>query len=464
MNFLSLERSMTSGQKNRYLFKFILAALIVFSGIACLNYKNPDLEYTVSVNTTEGPEGVPTIAELSSANTGYQADGVVTWWQNHKFNPDHSSQITKIKSTTPIIDVYADYASDIQAAIDALPATGGTLFFAPTTFEIPEKGLYLAEKNNVHFIGTAGKTVFIAQSRETMITLECGPGEISGYPDCYSQPTSNYLFENIIFDGNNVSNKALSLYSVKNVLVRNCTFKNYLTHENGGDAMIHSGAWADNIWIIDSVFTGRGKHAIILDGTHYSGIINSSFDHYIYPTAIIFLSNDDLSRDVDYDSTWDPNEIRLSNYIVIEGNTFGAAGDKNVSSISGHLRNSLIQENTVKGNGHFFAHFDARCSQIAVNTNLVYEFYFHKILNNTIDGRMNYFAEFYDGHNNNCVPAGSTSYLGKYDISNNTINGGIVVLPIRHCNSDHTIQTPNTISGNTNKGAAANWSATIDCP
>lgn len=457
------------GSKRNNLTNFF-SALLIFAllSVSSCSYPEPDrgpvalliamlthLDYTVTVNTTEGPDGVPSISELSGQNTNYEADGVENWWQDHKFNPDHDEHITAIRSPSNIVDVYAEFGSNIQAAIDSLPESGGTLFFAPTTFRIPSQGLYIAHKNNVHFIGVPGKTVFLANSRETMITLECGSGEISGYPDCYANATSNYLFDGIIFDGNNVSNKALSLYSVKDIVVRNCTFKDFLTHENGGDAMIHSGAWADNIWIMDSVFTGRGKYAILLDGTHYSGILNSTFDHYIYPTAIVFLTNDDLTRDVNYNDTWDGNEIRYSNYVVVEGNTFGAEGDKNVSSLNINVRNALIQKNTVKGNGHFFVRFDAKCPHIPENadTGLPYDYYYHKILNNTIDGRMNYFAEFWYTPNN-CI-SGSTTNLGKYEIKNNTVNGGIIVEEIRHCN---TIQEPNTISGNT-----AAWSPVTSC-
>ncbi len=454
-----------------WFFSLLLLNIVIFLP-GCLQNQKPDMgDYSVVVNTTEGVAGVPGITDLSSVNAEYPDGGlpsqgtdtenmqnVINWWANHRFNPKHTNTIDKIKSPTPVIDVYADFDGDIQKALDSLPATGGTLFFAPTVFIVPQSGLYLHSKNNVHFVSDPDRPATIAATSEkTMVQLECGPGDLSGYPDCYYKQTHNYLFANLIFDGRKKSNKAISLYSVKDIVIKNCTFKDFLTHKQGGDAMIHSGAWADNIWIMDSVFTGQGKHALILDGTHYSGILRSRFDHDIYPVSIVFLSNDDLSRDVNWNDVWDGKEIRLANYVVIEDNTFGQTGTNSVSAINGHLRNVLIQNNTMAGNGHFFVKFDARCSQIEVNKNLIYYFYYHNIINNTITGNLNYFVEYQDAHNSNCVAPGSTSYLGKYTIQGNLVNGTIHKSAIIHHNSDHGIKSPIDISGNKYQNQAANW-------
>ncbi|MGH2351318.1 MAG: hypothetical protein ACRDJN_06850, partial [Chloroflexota bacterium] len=102
------------------------------------------------------PAGVPQMP------VSYGMD-VETWWATHPFNPENPNSIPVggIGSPSPRLNVKTQFGGNIQAAIDALPATGGTLFFEPGVYE---NGFQLT-KSNVHFVADSHDAVIRGSSR-----------------------------------------------------------------------------------------------------------------------------------------------------------------------------------------------------------------------------------------------------------------------------------------------------------
>lgn len=418
------------------------------TGTAVITASSPGLESAqVEISLTDyGNEGVP------GQTLDYTADVETGWWANHIFNENSANYNPNILSPDPQISV-AEHGGDIQAAIDALPAEGGTIFLpGGQTYYVPATGILLAGKSNIHFISDAGATISVPDGYSgipqegggvsmSMFQIQGQPGDWhdDNYASDYAlaNRAKNFYFKNLTFDGAGKVTTSLNFWTTRDIVFDNCTF-----YGATGDQEIHTGAWCDNVWVRGCHFKGSAKHAILWDGTHGSGVLNCTFDYSYYPSAIEFFSNDDCSRDVNDNGSWDPEELRLGNYIVVQGCSFGQTGEKNVTAIGAAVRNILVKDNHMYGNGNAFAHFTSRCSQMVhgpVMPSYEYKFIDLRVVGNRVSGKVNHFVyiKSYNDQNTQDDPRSRcsgyqrpdetadgepcTSVIGQYQIRGNEV-------------------------------------------
>ncbi|MBD3376281.1 hypothetical protein GF406_14685, partial [candidate division KSB1 bacterium] len=460
------------------------------TGQATITAESPGLQSCqVTIDLIDyGHSGVPELP------LDYNGDVEDDWWANHVFNPDSPTYNPNILSQftdgTPytIYDVTNDYGGSLQNALDAVPlhpdSAAVVLLQGGTTYQVPTTGLEIAGRNHIHFIAENGNATIQAPSgftgiprdngsfNNTMINIQGQPGDWhdDNYASDYAlaNRTRDFYFKNIIFDANNQAGTGVSIWTAKDIVFDNCEFVGAT-----GIQELHSGAWGDNIWVRGCHFYGTASHAILLDGTHGSGVLNCSIDYDYYPSAVEFFSNDDCSRDVNDNGIWDPEEMRLGNYIAVVNNSFGENGSNNVSALGAAARNFLVCDNTVYGNGHRFVSLQSRCSQMVhgpLMPSYEYEFVDARIVNNTVFGSLNEFVAVYssddqstqDSPRSRCTGyerpyetsdgGACTSVIGRYQIRGNVAPGFTNQSDFvdEYPNNLDPIAGPNVVCGNCN--------------
>jgi hypothetical protein len=204
-------------------------------------------------------DGVPSLSPNFSQD-------VETWWTAHPFNPDSSQYRPNITSPTPVVNVLTQHGGNIQSAIDALPATGGTLNLPAGTYT---SSFSLLGKSNVHIISDTGALIrtssesHIAGCAEALDYPAFARDVIAREPVEYACATSNRIrniyLRNITFDGANVSQSALLIRAARDTVFDNVTFQNYVDPGSGHTGLVNGSAMLDNIWFRNSRFVGRAQ-------------------------------------------------------------------------------------------------------------------------------------------------------------------------------------------------------------
>lgn len=354
----------------------------------------------------------------------YSVD-VHTWWAGHPFNPDSPNYIPigAIASPAPVLKVGAQYGGNIQAAIDALPPAGGTLYF--------ESGRYsndwrLVGRSDVHFVSDGGAI------------LEGGPSSIDGCELALDYPSFNLAvhkrdpnalacattsrihdvyFKNLTFDGRGSALYAIAMSAARDVLFDNVTFQNYRDPGELHRGLVSAAGMVDGVWFRGSHFVGNERYAVYMDGTHGSGVVDSRIDYNFGSGGLLFLTNDDFSEDYNGNGRWDPEEIRLSNYVVIARNTFGPDGavEGLPAAVQATAANVLVKDNTTHRHILNLAQFDKRCSQRWPG--LSYQYYGSRIVGNRLEDVTNLVT--FNGSAANC-----SDQMGKYEVRDNVVSKG----------------------------------------
>jgi hypothetical protein len=392
-------------------------------------------------HTTTG-YGVPQYA------VDYTKD-VETWWAGSPFNPENPNSVPiggiQNRPGLPTINVKQTYGSNLQAAVDALPASGGTLAL--------EAGAYsafkLVGKNNVHFVSDGGATIS-GSSEVAPISQALDYGTFNtcsfyGDPVCIAalqNQTSNIYFKNITFDGGGTAQEGIGLHAVNGVVFDNVTFQNFVNPHTAHDGVLSGNSTLDNVWCRGCHFVGSERYAIYLDGAHGTGIINSVIENN-FDNGLLFLTNDDFTLDANQNGTLDPGERRMGNYIVVYGNTF--KGNNVYSVVQATAGNMLIKNNTALGALTYFASFDIRNS----NRGIVYNFYGTHIVGNHTQN-LTYFSEW--GGPLACDPSrGQTcAREGQYQLRDNLVQnaGSFQGMATQDASTSSQMDGPNVISNN----------------
>ncbi len=345
---------------------------------------------------------------------------VESWWAGHPFNPEKPGSvpiggITNVAGL-PTVNVKQGFGSNLQAAIDSLPASGGTLVLDAGTYG----SFTLVGKNNVHFVSSGG-AVITGQSDIAPISQALTYGTFNscsfyGDPVCLNalrNQTSNIYFKNVTFDGGGATGEAIGLHAVRGAVFDNVTFQNYANPGSGHGGLIGGNSTLDNIWCRGCTFVGRQRYAVYLDGAHGSGIINSTIENG-FDNGLLFLTNDDFTLDVDRNGQLEPHERHTGNYIVVYGNTF--KGNNIYSVVQATAANMLIAKNTALGSLTYFFSSDIRNS----NRGIVYNLYGTRPVGNRTQN-LTYFSEW--GGPGACNPAaGQTcARAGQYQVRDNVI-------------------------------------------
>jgi hypothetical protein len=393
------------------------------TGTATITANSPNLSAAqISIDISDyGNDGVPALSP------NYGEDVETEWWAYHQFNPESPNYNPNIISPEPHINV-STHSNNLLQAIEALPASGGTIVLNDgETYYVPATGISIEGKDNIHIISNGHATIktpddFTGIPRpgggvaNCMFQIMPVPGD--WHDDNYANnealanPARNFYFKNITFDGNQMSGTSLNFWATCDIVFDNCQF-----YGSTGLQEIHVGAWSNNIWIRGCQFSGSADHAVILDGTHGSGILNCEFEHTVASsTTIVFLSNDDCSRDVlnegDNYATWQDEEIRLGNYIVVENCEFGVNSDSGKIPIASSARNLLVKNNTLLTGAYRFFNIGARCTQMTHPYPMPgydYEFFDNRLVGNTVVGNLTEFARFSSSANTDCTSSDYTS-------------------------------------------------------
>lgn len=372
----------------------------------------------VNLAPNAGPGGMP------SHTIEYGAD-VEVWWAGHPFNPESSGYVPvgQLPSPEPVVNVRRQHGGDVQAAINRLPATGGTLLLEPGTYGTFE----IIGRNNVHIVSPGGAIIRGAGSNQILgcelardysaFNRAVAKDEAGSVACATGERVRNVYFKNIEFDGANASLVAVNIRAATDVVFDRVTFRNFRDPADFHRGLVSGSAMIENIWVRGSRFAGKERYALYLDGAHSSGVLESDIDYSFGSGGLLFLANDDFSQDYNRNGRWDPDELRIANYIVVARNRFGADGSQanlhTAVSVTG--ANALIAHNQTHRRLELLAEFPVRCSQRWPN--LSYEHFGHRVIGNDVQETA-ILADF-DARLVSCRE--NTARLGRYSVRDNVV-------------------------------------------
>ncbi len=453
---------------------------------------------TITVNDL-GQPGVPEI------NIPYGDDVETDYWAYHPYNEDSPNYNPLILSQDSdgnpytVYDVDDNYGGDIaqavQAAMDAYAADPNEkakiLLTAGITYFVPDEAIKIYETSHLHFMCEGGTATIKAPATFTgfptvgggtsnnMIHIQAHAGdpmednyEANNLTQTwkYLAPVRDFYFSNILFDMNGVADKAVGFLITKDVVFDNCEFINYLSYAS------HAVCFSDNIWFRSCDFTSTtGQMAVLFDGTHGCGFLDCDVD-FNTDYGFNFYTNNDCTVDADLDCELDPNEMRMTKYLVVADNRFGLDGGSMTEVVSVSGSQILVKNNELGGDAYVFAQQKSGCN-FNTGRRVHAPFYYtnFRVVGNTVNSgvTLNDFFRITNHNNDNCEPADPASpctnpadysgYTGNYEVRGNVINGG-VLNPARNYHSypnppfvtheeftgtnANAILTPNYVCGN----------------
>lgn len=216
----------------------------------------------VVVSAEVASTGVPRLDPNYSVN-------VEQWWASHPFNPESPQYDPQITSPAPVREI-PDGAS-IQQVIDALPAGGGTVKLEPGSYD----AFQIVGRSNVHVTADGNAIirgpVRVASSREAMDYGRYDAAVSRGRRnpqiwELHKQPTRNFYFRNLTFDGDHRHVGLVGLQRVYDVVFDRCTFQNGVNPKAGHPGQLWGHEGLNNIWCRQCRFLGECGYASYLDG------------------------------------------------------------------------------------------------------------------------------------------------------------------------------------------------------
>jgi hypothetical protein len=415
----------------------------------------------------------PTMLMRKKRNGGYQYDAVPeyaidytksvdAWWEGHPLNP---IRYRGRSIAHPEPHLYAANYASLQAAIDALPATGGTIFLAANTVETAYEYSEVVAKSNVHFVGQGeGVTyceeiqIFSDELTRDYTTFQVAlDGGSAAELLVANNRKSNFYFGDITFDGTNTTpdwdenhhttGYAIFLRTVKDVVIEHCTFQNYDDLFEWHPGLVSGNALVDNIWALNCTFSGTARYAFFLDGAHGCGVVNSTLANAFGSGGILGLTNTDYTVDIDGSGTYSRSEHRNGQYWVIDGVT--------TSSVSTFVQMTagpvLVQNCTSVTNSPKFVHLLAKCSRLAASDGVIYDNQGSIIRNNTINNCVQVLYIDGDTGDDNCSGSEFAAITGQYQVLNNTLAAAVSYVAV--VTEVAPVTSPNVVSGNTRNGS-----------
>jgi hypothetical protein len=342
------------------------------------------------------------------------------WWAGHPFNPEAPGYNPQVDSPAPVVALQP--GASIQQALDALPAEGGTIKLAKGTYQ----EFQIVGRSHVHILAEEGATIVgrcrVASSPEAMDystydkhTSKKGQ-RLARYWELHKHPTRDYYLRNLTFDGQNQATGALGLQRVYDVVIDDCTFRNYVNPHKGHPGLVWGHEGLNNIWCRRCTFQGDCAYASYLDGTHGSGMIGCTVAVDRFNGGFLYLTNDDFTEDINENGKTDRAEERTAKYIVIYGNTFKGNGYCAVQ-VTGE--NILVAKNMAEGRLQYFVGSDPRWADS--DHKLAYHFYNFQIVNNRVGPCRE--ALLFSRHLApiSCPPDVLVPYMGKATIRDNVV-------------------------------------------
>jgi len=239
----------------------------------------PPATATVSV-PTQAPLSTPT-AKPTSAATGTIAPTTTTGSTSASGTPAYAQTILNVKQYGAAGNGTTDDTAAIQAAIDAVPASGGTVMFPPGTYIVaPKKTVGIVIKSNLRLAGAGKESVLKIKDHLGDWQRLLSPRDLTGNVE-------NFAVEDLTFDAN-IQNNPESLINEKKVL----TYQTFIHITSGRNLTVrrcrfapYSGVWAvsfvgqtiGNCAVADSYFQfvmrdanpDYDNSAVYIEGSHY---------------------------------------------------------------------------------------------------------------------------------------------------------------------------------------------------
>lgn len=371
--------------------------------------------------------GVPTIVP------GYGST-VEAWWATHPYNPAAAGYRAPGTITSPTTVINAA-APNLQAAVDACPATGCQIkLVAGATYG----GANIVGKHHLHIVGQSGSVIAgqiwmagCQQGIDDYGALAVGVRWRDAWAiDCITTGRASDIYiRDVTMDGHGQDNVLIHARATQDLLVDRVTFRN--TAVTGGHpAQVVAGVWTDNIAVRASAFTGQANWAVYVDGCHGCVFVGNDSRQLDPPSGVyLALTNDDFSGDIDGNGTVDSNaENRMSQYLVYAGNTLGPPGPGR-TAFQHQAQHLLISGNTVNGDVGNFSHSNARSPIQAYPRS--YDYWDIIVRANTVTGAAGDLATFAadPAAIQDCQRAGRTAAtcmkLGKYTVADNRVGTSV---------------------------------------
>ena len=389
---------------------------------------------------------------------------VDAWWAAHPLNPMSETYSPEIDSPDPVITLNGQ---DLQASIDALPESGGSIRIPSGAYG----GISLVGRKNIHLL--ADGEVTIRGSENLIIGSELNM-DYGGFCTAVHRKDSEAVSvarglpaRNIYLKGITFDDSPVRLASCRGVLFDNCRFRKAENREVGdkdadGKKVLRwyrplsvTGIMGlQHVWFRKCDFEGHYANAIYLDGAQFSGVLNCRFAgaDRLWHNSILLFTNDDLSLDVDGDGELSPFERRDIRYFVAEGCSFGGGYKRGAIAASG--RDILIQNCRVDGPLESLLVVNAKTS----GKEIYYESFGVKALYNTLD-QVSYIvtAEGAANRPEKGLPDWWvwTKYeIGRFEIRNNRVTG--LKKPLHEIPKDSEILGPHQIEENGADAPGAN--------
>jgi chitodextrinase len=416
--------------------------------------RSPSTTYSYSIRALDAAGNLSAISPAINGTTSAGSVGftgvpridpdysttVDKWWFVHPFNPESSNYTPTINSPSPVVNLTS--GQSIQTAIDGLPATGGTIKLAAGTY-----GRFdISGRSNVHIISDGG-AVITGASVIAVSSRAHNYGEFDRYTSRYERraeywndlknPTKNFYFKNIIFDGQNSTTIGVTLKRVYDVVFDNCVYRNFRDPASGHPGPVAGHMGLNNIWYRNCHFVGSSRFATYLDGAHGSGAINCTVEGPNFGSGgFLYLTNDDFTEDINENGRIDREEERNAKYIVIYDCLYNGGIYSGLQTTG---ENILFMKNRFTGGIRYAVGVDSRAA--SAFPELQYKFTNLFVVGNTVP--QNTFALL--NLNNMGVSAPNIDpIMGQYRITGNRISGSSQLVNIQV----GPIEGPNVICGN----------------
>ncbi|GEM_PF-2883039 len=201
---------------------------------------------------------VSTQAPTSAANGTAASSTTVAVATAASGAPTYAQTILNVRQYGAVGDGKTDDTAAIQAAIDAVPASGGTVMFPPGTYIVaPKKTVGIVVKSNLRLAGAGAASVL-------KIKDHLGDWQRLLSPRTLEGSVENFTVEDLAFDSNILNNPEslinekknqsyqtfVHITSGKNLTVRRCRFAPY----SGVWAVSFDGQTIDTCAVTDSYF------------------------------------------------------------------------------------------------------------------------------------------------------------------------------------------------------------------
>jgi hypothetical protein len=337
-------------------------------------------------------QGVPPFS------VNYDED-VESFWARHWANPASPSHVARIPAPEPRVTVRP---GGLQAAIDGLPADGGTLYLLNGTYERAD----IIGRSNVHLRGESRAGVRLAglriascpeSIRYTTFNLALANREASAV-ECAAYRRGNISIATLTFDGQDAlvssvpvedhwyTNNALMMRTIRDVVIEDVSIQNYRSDKSNPHMGIIAGNFlVDGIWGRDLEFGPWDGVQWFFDGCHGCGLLRSTV-RFAGSGSIVYFVNDDATDDrYPEDGVYEPHELRLSNYTVLEDNVID---HNNAFAINHQGARALIRRNRTTGFHQVFALLATRAN-LNHPGDYSYRHYGHRVYENQIQEAFN---------------------------------------------------------------------------